>query len=70
MAKKPVKLVREGSYLAEAEVDLLETGDAWSPYLSMEDAYRLDDIRAALHSGDLVVAASMGKVYAIMPIEN
>jgi len=34
------KLVHEGQYIAEVDVDLLETEDEWSPYLSLEDAYK------------------------------
>ena len=32
------KLVREGSYMAEVDVELIETGDGWSPYLSVAHA--------------------------------
>ena len=43
--KKQTMIVHEGSYLAEVDVELLEDPDGWSPYLSLEDAYRLDDVR-------------------------
>ena len=43
--KKRTKIVHEGSYVAEVDVELLEDPDGWSPYLSLEDAYRLDDVR-------------------------
>lgn len=33
------KLVHEGIYLAEAEVETIFADDGWSPYLSIEDAY-------------------------------
>ena len=39
------KLVHEGQYVAEVDVELVDTGDGWSPYLSLEDAYKLDDVR-------------------------
>ena len=39
------KLIHEGRYLAEVDVELLVTDDEWSPYLS---AYKLDDVRDAL----------------------
>jgi len=32
------KLVHEGQYVAEVDVELIDTGDGWSPYLSLEDA--------------------------------
>jgi hypothetical protein len=47
------KLVREGRYVAEVEVELIETDEGWSPYLSLEDAYKLDDVREALRRGDI-----------------
>ncbi|MBI3372854.1 MAG: hypothetical protein HY017_14005 [Betaproteobacteria bacterium] len=38
------KLVHEGKYVAEVDVELIGTDDGWSPYLSLEDAYKLDDV--------------------------
>jgi len=48
------KLVQEGDYVAEVEVELIETDEGWSPYLSIEDAYKLDDVRDALRKGDVL----------------
>lgn len=45
------KLVHEGQYVAEVDVELLDTDEGWSPYLSLEDGYRLDDVRDALRRG-------------------
>ena len=47
------KLVREGEYAAEVEVELIDAEGGWAPYLSIEDAYKLDDGREALRSGNL-----------------
>ncbi len=49
--KHNTKLVHEGQYVAEVDVELLDTDEGWSPYLSLEDAYRLDDVRDALRRG-------------------
>ena len=62
------KLVHEGKYVAEVDVELLETGDEWSPYLSLDDAYKLDDIREALRRGDVKSAAQHGRVFTLTPI--
>ena len=63
------KLVREGDLVAEVEVDLLETEGPWAPYLSLDDAYKLDDVREALRLGDLRRAASIAsRVYRLMPV--
>ena len=40
--KKRTKLVHERSYVAQVDVELLDEPEGWSPYLSLEDAYRLD----------------------------
>jgi hypothetical protein len=62
------KLVHEGQYVAEVDVELLEIGDEWSPYLSLHDAYKLDDIREALRRGDVKSAAQHGRVFTLTPI--
>jgi len=62
------KLVHEGKYVTEVDVELLETGDEWSPYLSLDDAYKLDDIRDALRRGDVKSAAQHGRVFTVTPI--
>lgn len=62
------KLVHEGNYVAEVDVEMLENGDEWSPYLSLDDAYKLDDIRNALRRGDVKSAARHGRVFTLTPI--
>ena len=61
------KLVHEGNYVAEVDVELLETGEEWSPYLSLDDAYKLDDVRDALRRGDVKSAAQHGRVFTLTP---
>jgi hypothetical protein len=51
--KATERLVREGDFVAEVDVHLIEADGGWAPYLSLDDAYRLDDVREALRSGDL-----------------
>ncbi len=62
------KLVHEGQYVAEVEVSLIETEEGWSPYLSLEDAYKLDDVRDALRRGDIRRASQLGRVYTLTPV--
>lgn len=62
------KLVHEGSYVAEIDVELNDTGTGWSPYLALDDAYRLDDVRAALRCGDVKRASSLARVYELKPV--
>ena len=69
MKKKPkTKLVHEGDFVAEVMVELIETTDAWSPYLSIEDAQKLDEVREALRRGDLKTAAKLRRVFRLTPI--
>ena len=67
-SRKRIKYVHEGKYVAEVDVDLLEDDTGWSPYLTVEDACRLDDVRAALRRGDILAAASLARVYRLEPI--
>ena len=62
------KYVHEGRYVAEVEVALIEDDTGWSPYLSLEDAYKLDDVRDALRQGDLAGAARYGRIYELRPV--
>ena len=62
------KIVREGNYLAEVDIELLETGEGWSPYLSLEDARKLDRIREAIRQGDINTASKLSKVFQLKPI--
>ena len=63
-----VKFVHEGQFVAEVEVELIESEDSWAPYLSMEDAYKLDDAREALRQGDIQAAAKFGRIYGLKPL--
>ncbi len=66
--RKRTKLVHEGKYVAEVDVELLEEPDGWAPYLSLEDACRLDDVREALRTGDLETAVKYARVYSLTPV--
>ena len=62
------KLVHEGQYVVEVDVELVDGDDGWSPYLSLEDAYKLDDVREALRRGDIKGAARYARVYSLTPV--
>jgi len=69
-AKSTKRLVREGEFVAEVEVNLVEAGGSWTPYLSLDDAYKLDDVRDALRAGDVKRASQLAnRVYRLMPLE-
>ena len=63
--KRRSKLVHEGDYVAQVDVELIETDEGWSPYLSLEDAYKLDDVRDALCTGDVQEAMKVARVFKL-----
>jgi hypothetical protein len=66
--RRQTKLVREGEYVAEVEIELIDTGEGWSPYISLEDAQKLDDVREALRRGDLRAASKLSHVFHLIPV--
>lgn len=66
--KHHTKLIHEGDYVAEIDVELIYTDEGWSPYLSLDDAQKLDDVREALRKGDLKTASRQARVYSLTRI--
>ena len=67
---KKVKYLHVGEYVAEVDVDLIESAptDDWGPYLSLEDAYLLDDVKELLKSGDIANASRKARVFTLTPV--
>jgi hypothetical protein len=55
MARRQKKMVREGDYVAEVEVQLIESDEGWAPYLDLADVEKLDAVREALRKGDVLI---------------
>ena len=68
MTRRTIKIVHEGRYAAEIPVDLIEEQGGWSPYLSVQDASKLDSVRKALRDGDVATAAKHGRVFQLLPV--
>jgi hypothetical protein len=66
--KRHTKLVHEGQYVAMVEVELVDTENGWSPYLSLDDAQKLDEVRQALRHGDLKTAGRLARVFSLTPV--
>ena len=69
--RKHTNLVREGDYLAEVDVELIDDPDGvagWGPYLDKADALKLDDVRQALRRGDLNTARKHARLYRVTPL--
>ncbi len=70
MSTRPyTKLVHEGEYVAEVDVELIETDSGWSPYLSLDDAFKLDDVREALRRGDVRNASRRARIFTLTPVD-
>lgn len=50
------------------DVELLEEETDWCPSLSVEDAYKLDDVRDGLRRKDLEWAAKYGRIFELGPV--
>jgi hypothetical protein len=66
--KRQTKLVHEGQYAAEVDIEWLESETGWSPYLSVADAQKVDEVREALRRGDLQKAGQLARVFKLTRI--
>jgi hypothetical protein len=67
--RKHIKLVHEGKYAAEVEIEIIDSEDGWSPYLTLETVSQLEHVREALLSGDIVTASKLAKkVYELSTV--
>lgn len=68
MNRKAVRFVHADRYAAEVEIELLPDDGAWGPYISRDDALKLDRVRSALKRGDIGAASREARVYELMPL--
>ena len=66
--RKHTKLVHEGKYVAEVEIEIIDSDEGWSPYISLEDALKLDDVREALKTGNIKAAKKLAKVFLLSEV--
>jgi hypothetical protein len=66
--RRILKMIHVGEYAAEVSIEMIYTDDEWSPFLSLEDAEKLDDVREALHRKDFVTAQKLASVFALSPL--
>ena len=66
--RRHTKLVREGPYAAEVDVESIEAEGGWAPYLSLDDAHKLDEAREALRRGDMRTASRLARVFRLTPL--
>ena len=56
--------------MAELDVELIVDDAEWSPYLSLEDVYRPDNVREVLRRGEIAEAAKMTRVCRLQPVKG
>ncbi len=66
--RKHKKFIIEGKYVAEVEIDIIDTDEGWSPYISLDDSLKLDSIREALKSDDIKSVKKLAKVFTLSPV--
>jgi hypothetical protein len=64
------KLIHEGDYLVEVEIERLPSVEGWSPYLSVEDTNKLDDARDSVRQGNITAASKLANVYMLTPVTD
>ncbi|MGM0413303.1 MAG: hypothetical protein ACQERG_08320 [Pseudomonadota bacterium] len=52
------------------DVELIEDETGWAAYLSVDDAFKLDDVRDALRNGDLQAASRYARLYELQPVAH
>jgi hypothetical protein len=62
------KLIHEGKYVAEIDIELFDDEGGWSPYLSLDDAQKLDTVREALRKGDIKSAGRIARIFTLKAV--
>lgn len=66
--RRKTKFIQVNGYAAEVEVEVQNDGAGWAPYLTVQDAMKLDEVRNALSVGDLKKASAMARIFELKPI--
>jgi hypothetical protein len=68
MSRRSFRFVHTEKYAAEVAVELIPDDGAWGPYLSKDDALKLDRVRMALKRGDIAGASREARVFQLLPL--
>ena len=63
--RKHTKMVHEGRYVAEVDIEIIDSDEGWEPYLSLNDALKIDTVRDSLRQGTIAEAQQYSKVYEL-----
>ncbi len=62
------KIIHEGNYMAEVLIELIDTEEGWSPYISLDDANKLEKVKKALKNKDIKTASESAKVFSLKSV--
>ena len=68
MSATITKRLCHGNLMAEVKVTSIPDDGAWGPYLSLDDASKLDRVNRALKSGDVDAASKDATVFAVSEV--
>ena len=68
MSATITKRLRQGNLMAEVKVTSIPDDGAWGPYLSLDDANRLERVKRALKSGDVEAALKDATVFELSQV--
>lgn len=68
MARIATKFVHVGKYAAVVDVVRIPDDDAWGPYLSVDDALKIEAVEKALKTGDIAGASKLARVFELKPV--
>ena len=68
MSSTVSRFVHAGKYAAEVQIERIPDDGAWGPYISREDALKLERVEKALRAGDLDAARNEARVYEMTPL--
>ena len=68
MNQKTIQYIHSGKFAAAVDVDRIDDDGAWGPYLSVEDALKVERVRLALDRGDIAAASREARVFEMLPI--
>lgn len=68
MKNQQIKLIHVGKYAAEVEVTLQHEEGGWTPYISVEDARKLDKVKQYLAETKIEEARTLARVFELKPV--
>jgi hypothetical protein len=68
MSDTVTKRLRHGNLMAEVSVKLGPDDGAWGPYLSLDDAEKIERVDEALKAGDVAAAAKDSRIFQVMAL--